>query len=169
MELQYAPVPGGGMLAAGSWRRAMGGILRGQAILDRLAAGVPEAIRAQLPPPCLLDMRSEPVEYEDGVRLVMRFPMLERYRNPFGYMQGGFVMAALDNTIGPFQFLIAPPSVTAQVSINYLRPITMDQAYLTCEATVLERSRKTLIVTGKAMLVDGKVAAIAQATCQILD
>jgi uncharacterized protein (TIGR00369 family) len=147
----------------------MAGILRGQAILDRLAAGVPEAIRAQLPPPCLLDMQPEPVEYLEGERLVMRFPVLERYRNPFGYMQGGFIMAALDNTLGPFQFLVAAPSVTAQVSINYVRPVTMDQAYLTCEATVLERSRKTLILTGRAMLVDGKVAAIAQATCQILD
>jgi uncharacterized protein (TIGR00369 family) len=147
----------------------MGEVLRGQAILERLAAGVPEAIRAHLPPPCLLDMQAEPVEYMVGERLVMRFPVLERYRNPFGYMQGGFMMAAIDNTLGVFQFLLAPPSVTAQVSINYLRPVTMDQAFLTCEATVLERSRKTLIVTGRALLADGKVAAIAQATCQILD
>jgi uncharacterized protein (TIGR00369 family) len=143
-------------------------ILTGQAILERLAAGVPEPIRSQLPPPCLLDMQAEPVEFVEGERLVMRFPVLERYRNPFGYMQGGFVLAALDNTLGPFQFLIAAPSVTSQITINYLRPVTMDQATLTCEATILERSRKTLILTGRALLGDGKVAALAQATCQIL-
>jgi uncharacterized protein (TIGR00369 family) len=140
----------------------------GQAILDHLAASVPEPIRSRLPPPCLLDMQPEPVEYIDGERLVMRFPVLERYRNPFGYMQGGFILAALDNTLGPFSFLIAPPSVTTQVTINYLRPVTPDQTHLTCIATVLERTRKMLYLTGRAVGSDGKLAAIAQATCQIV-
>jgi uncharacterized protein (TIGR00369 family) len=143
-------------------------ILTGQAVLDRLAASVPEEIRKHLPPPCLLDMQAEPVEYVDGERLVMRFPVLERYRNPFGFMQGGFVLAALDNTMGPFSFLIAPPSVTAQVTISYVRPVTPDQATLTCVATVLERSRKTLYLTGRALGEDGRLFAIAQATCQIV-
>ena len=147
----------------------MGAILTGQAILEKLAASVPPPIRAKLPPPCLLDMQAEPVEYVEGERLVMRFPVLERYRNPFGYMQGGFVLAAIDNTLGPFQFLIAPPSVTQQVTLNYVRPVTAQETHLTCVASVLERSRKTLYLTGHALLGDGKVAAIAQATCQILD
>ena len=142
--------------------------LTGQTILDALAAGVPPELRARLPPPCLLDMQAEPVEFIPGERLVMRFPVLERYQNPFGYMQGGFVLAALDNTMGPFSFLVAPPAVTTQVTINYLRPITLDTRHLTCEATLLERSRKTLLFTGRAFLDDGKVAAIAQATCQVV-
>ena len=144
-------------------------VLVGNAIFDALAAAVPEPIRSRLPPPCLLDMQTEAVEYVEGERLVMRFPVLERYRNPFGFMQGGFVLAALDNTLGPFQFLIAPPSVTSQVTIHYVRPVTFDQSHLLCEATVLERTRKTLYLTGRALLADGKVAAIAQATCQIVE
>jgi uncharacterized protein (TIGR00369 family) len=142
--------------------------LTGQAILDALAAGVPPELRARLPPPCLLDMQAEPVEFVANERLVMRFPVLARYQNPFGYMQGGFILAALDNTIGPFSFLIAPPSVTGQITINYVRPVTPDQTHLTCIATVLERTRKTLYLTGRALGSDGKLAAIAQATCQIV-
>ena len=142
--------------------------LTGQAILDALVAGVPPEMRSRLPPPCLLDMQPEPVEYVEGERLVMRFPVLERYQNPFGYMQGGFVLAAIDNTIGPFSFLIAPPSVTGQITINYVRPVAPDQTHLTCVATVLERTRRTLYLTGRAFGSDGKLAAIAQATCQIL-
>jgi uncharacterized protein (TIGR00369 family) len=140
----------------------------GQAVLDLLAARVPEEIRKRLPPPCLLDMQAEPVEYLEGERLVMRFPVLGRYQNPYGYMQGGFVLAALDNTIGPFSFLIAPPSVTAQVTINYVRPVTEDQAHLTCIATVLERTRKALYLTGRAVGEDGRLFAITQATFQIV-
>jgi uncharacterized protein (TIGR00369 family) len=143
-------------------------ILTGQAILDRLAAGAPEELRRRLPPPCLLDMQAEPLEYVDGERLVMRFPVLERYQNPFGYMQGGYLLAALDNTIGPFSFLVAPPSVTAQITINYVRPVTPDQAHVTCIATVLERTRRTLYLTGRAVGDDGRLFAIAQATCQVL-
>ena len=140
----------------------------GQAVLDLLAASVPEDIRARLPPPCLLDMQPEPVEYVPGERLVMRFPVLERYQNPYGYMQGGYVLAALDNTIGPFSFLIAPPSVTQQVTINYVRPVTPDQSHIVCVATVLERTRKTLYLTGRAVADDGRLFAIAQATFQIV-
>jgi uncharacterized protein (TIGR00369 family) len=143
-------------------------ILTGQAILDRLAAGVPEELRKRLPPPCLVDMQAEPVEYVDGERLVMRFPVLARYQNPFGYMQGGYLLAALDNTIGPFSFLVAPPSVTGQFVINFLRPVTPDQAHVTCIATVLERTRKTLYLTGRAVGDDGRLFAIAQATCQVV-
>jgi uncharacterized protein (TIGR00369 family) len=145
-----------------------GSRFEGQAILDRLAASVPEEIRRRLPPPCLLDMQAEWLEYVDGERLVMRFPVLERYRNPYGYMQGGYVLAALDNTIGPFSFLIAPPSVTQQVTLSYVRPVTADEAHLTCVATVLERTRRTLFLTGRAYVGDGKLAAIAQATFQIV-
>jgi uncharacterized protein (TIGR00369 family) len=142
--------------------------LEGQAILDLLAASVPPAIRARLPPPCLLDMQPEPVEYLAGERLVMRFPVLERYQNPYGYMQGGYVLAALDNTIGPFSFLIAPPSVTQQVTINYVRPVTPDQGHIVCIATVLERTRRTLYLTGRATGDDGRLFAIAQATFQVV-
>lgn len=142
--------------------------LTGQAILDRLVASVPEELRQRLPPPCLLDMQAEPVEYVDGERLVMRFPVLERYQNPFGFMQGGYLLAALDNTIGPFSFLIAPPSVTGQITISYVRPVTPDQAHVTCIATVLERTRRTLYLTGRAVGDDGRLFAIAQATCQFL-
>src|SRR5690606_25258907 len=67
-----------------------------------IRARLPEPVHALVPPPCLLDMQGEVVEYEDGRALTMRFPVLPRYRNPLGNMQGGFIVAALDNTIGPF-------------------------------------------------------------------
>ena len=78
----------------------------------RLPAGVP----LQIPPPCLGDMQGEPVEYVEGQSLAMRFPVLPRYANPLGHMQGGYIVAALDNTLGPFSYLIAPPSVTSPSS-----------------------------------------------------
>jgi uncharacterized protein (TIGR00369 family) len=156
------------MLPISTEKWPMAGILAGSMIMDALAARMPAGMKLELPPPCLLDMQAEWLEYEEGVRLTMRFPVLPRYRNPLGFMQGGFVVAALDNTIGPFSFLIAPPSVTSQLNASYLRPVTPETAWLTCIATVIERTRKTLYLAGEARGDDGKVTAIAQAVCQIL-
>src|SRR4249919_294724 len=142
--------------------------LTGPIIMDTLAARMPPGMELQLPPPCLLDMQAEWIEFEEGRRLLMRFPVLPRYRNPLGFMQGGFIAAALDNTIGPFSFLIAPPSVTSHLSLNYLRPVTREHAWLNCEATVVERTRKTLYLAGVARADDGNVAAMAQAVCQLI-
>jgi len=147
----------------------MSAMLTGPTIMDVLASRMPPGMELQLPPPCLLDMQAEWVEYEEGQRLLMRFPVLPRYRNPLGFMQGGFIAAALDNTIGPFSFLIAPPSVTSQLSLNYLRPVTREHAWLNCTATVIERTRKMLYLAGVARGDDGKAMAMAQAVCQLIE
>ena len=61
--------------------------LTGKAISDRLQSMAPEGMGRQIPPACLLDMQGEPLEYEEGVSLAVRFPKLSRYANPLGHMQ----------------------------------------------------------------------------------
>jgi acyl-coenzyme A thioesterase PaaI-like protein len=157
-----------GMLPIPRENASMPTTLTGAAIMDALAARTPPGVKLELPPPCLLDMHAEWLEYVEGQRLRMRFPVLPRYRNPLGFMQGGFIAAALDNTVGPFSYLTAPPSVTSQLSLSYLRPVTPELNWLYCTATVIQRTRKTLYLAGEACGDDGKVAAIAQAVCQLL-
>lgn len=130
----------------------------------RLPAGVP----LQIPPPCLLDMQGEPVAYVEGVSLAMRFPVLPRYQNPIGHMQGGFIVAALDNTLGPFSYLIAPPSVTTSLNTQYLRPVTPDMPHITCHARLMERTRNQLFLAGEVRDDAGRVLVMCQAVCQIL-
>lgn len=132
-------------------------------LIDRVPPGTP----LQLPPPCLVDMQATLEDWQEGVSLSMRFPVLERYRNPLGFMQGGFIAAALDNTIGPFSYLIAPPSVTSQLNLSYLRPVPPTAAHLVCTARLIERTGKTLYIAGEARN-EGKVVALAQAVCQLL-
>lgn len=137
-------------------------------LLDLLRARLPAGVPLQLPPPCLTDMQGEPLNYVEGESLTMRFPVLPRWRNPLGYMQGGFIAAALDNTIGPFSYLIAPPSVTSQLNLSYLRPVSPTAQALTCTARLVERTKKTLFIAGEARTDDGKVAVLCQATCALL-
>jgi len=142
--------------------------ISGDAINALIRANAPAAMHALLPPPCLIDMDGEFLEYEDGVRMSLRFPVLARYRNPMGNMQGGFIVAALDNTLGPFSYLIAPPSVTATLNTQYLRPITPDVAHIVCEARLVARTRNVLHLAAEARSEDGKVFVLCQATQQIL-
>ena len=143
-------------------------ILAGDAINTRLQSMTPTGSGLQIPPACLLDMQGEPLEYEEGVSLSVRFPVLPRYANPLGHMQGGYIVAALDNTLGPFSFLIAPPSVTSALNTQYLRPVTAGTAFITCIARLSERTRGTLYLIGEARNPEGKIVALCQATCQIL-
>jgi uncharacterized protein (TIGR00369 family) len=143
-------------------------ILTGDSINTRLQSMTPPGMGLQIPPACLLDMQGEPLEYEEGVFLSVRFPVLPRYANPLGHMQGGYIVAALDNTLGPFSYLIAPPSVTSALNTQYLRPVTADTAFITCTARLTERTRGTLYLIGEARNPEGKVVALCQATCQIL-
>ncbi len=135
---------------------------------ELIRARLPPSLHDRIPPPCLVDMQGEFLDYEDGVRLRMRFPVLARYRNPLGNMQGGFVVAALDNTIGPFSFLVAPPSVTASLNTQYLRPVTSTETHVTCSAWLVERTRNTLHIHAQALNGEGKVVALAQSVNQIL-
>jgi uncharacterized protein (TIGR00369 family) len=121
-----------------------------------------------LPPPCIEDMQAEVLELEDPDHLRLRFPVLPRYRNPLGFMQGGIIAAAVDNTIGPFSYLVAPPSVTTQMSLNYLRPVPSGMPYIDCEARLLERSGKTTLYHGRVFSPEGKLLVLAQATAQLV-
>jgi uncharacterized protein (TIGR00369 family) len=139
---------------------------------DQMTARLRERLAAypqlQLPPPCILDMQAEVIALADPDHLTIRFPVLPRYQNPLGYMQGGFIAAALDNTMGPFSCPVAPPSVTTQMTLNYLRPVTPGLPYITCTARLRERSGKVAIYEGVALNPDGKVLVLAQATTQQL-
>jgi len=62
-----------------------------------------------IPPPVFVSMQGEFMEFElDSGTLITRFPVLDKYLNPYGYMQGGMVAAAVDNTLGPLSMVALP-------------------------------------------------------------
>ena len=83
-----------------------------------------------LPPPVFTDMQTDVRDYRPGnaerdnvgAVMVARFPVLERYHNPAGVVQGGVLAAAVDNVIGPLSYLVAPPSVAGPAHADVPRP-----------------------------------------------
>lgn len=133
-----------------------------------IQAQAPAGMDILIPPPSLIDMQGEFLAYEEGSRIRVRFPVLARYRNPMGNMQGGLIVAALDNTLGPLSYLIAPPSVTASLNTQYLRPVIEGTPHIVCEAWLVERTRNTLYLAADVRNPDGKVVALCQSVNQIL-
>ncbi len=128
----------------------------------------------RLPPPVLEEMEAEirdyrPVEGDGiGAAMVARFPVLERYQNPMGLMQGGMVAAAVDNVVGPLSYLVAPPSVTAQLTMTYLGPVTPDLGYVEVEAQLVARSGRQLVFDATVSAPDGRQLAVARSTNTIV-
>lgn len=129
-----------------------------------------EGTDLRIPPRCFEEMNAEIQHYSpDEQTLRVRFPAEERYENPTGVMQGGFVCAALDNVLGPLSYLVAPPSATTQLNVTFLRPIGRRHDFFVVEARAEDRAGKQLYLTGKVLTESGKIAATGAATCRILD
>ena len=139
-------------------------------LLAQMRANTPDlnGMTLELPPKVFVDMGGKFIAYENGRALTTRFPVLERYQNPMGFVQGGIIAAVIDNTIGPLSFLVAPPSVTAQLNITFVRPITPQDDYVEVEGRVVERTRTQILLTARVSNPAGKLVAVAQATCIFL-
>jgi uncharacterized protein (TIGR00369 family) len=123
----------------------------------------------KIPPPCFDEMKGEFTGFEEEERiLVARFPVEPRYQNPLGFMQGGFLTAAIDNTLGPLSYLVAPPSVTLQLATQFLRPVAPDTAHVVVHGRVDEMTNRYLFLSARVLDTKDRVLAIAQASCQIL-
>lgn len=131
-------------------------------VLDLLRARADEGFT--IPPPVFTEMGAEVVGYDEGEALRVRFPVEQRFANPAGVMQGGMIAAAIDNTIGPLSYLVAPPSVTTQLSLSYLRPVPQRLEFFEVEACLDERTRQYLFFSARATDPRGRTLVIAQAT-----
>ena len=119
-----------------------------------------------LPPPSFEIMQCEIIEYnQEEKSLIARLPVLEKWQNPFGTMQGGMIDGAIDNAVGPLSLLVAPMNVTRTIETKILKAITMDVETIYVKARLIETKKRRL--TFEAEVVDD--AGIVYATSQIVN
>jgi acyl-coenzyme A thioesterase PaaI-like protein len=146
---------------------------------DRLSSEVMEILRGRMgdrvheyafPPPVFLDMQGEFLELDlEAGALAAQFPVLERYLNPYGTMQGGMVAAAVDNTLGPLSVLVAPPNVTRRLEMKYSRPATVEMGHIVIQARFLDRRDRWLYFEADARSPEGLRLVRAKAVHWIVD
>lgn len=138
-----------------------------RALLDRMRRAGAGGLK--LPPPVFEDMEARVIAADPGAgTLRVRFPVRERYQNPMGLMQGGMIAAAVDNVLGPLSYLVAPPSVTQQLTLTYMAPVGADVPHIEIEGRLVERAGRTLVLDARVEAPGGAVLALARATCQVV-
>jgi len=109
------------------------------------------------------------VEVEEG-RAVFRGLPGERHLNPLGGVHGGWAATVMDSALGcciHAMLGVGEAYSTAEMKINYTRPITPQTGIVTCEGKVVHKGR-TLAVS-EARLTDGqgRLLAFGTETCSI--
>ncbi len=123
-----------------------------------------------IPPPVFREMGGEFLNFDSEYGILKtRFPVVEKFLNPYGSMQGGMVAAAVDNTFGPLGMLVAPPNVTRRLEMKYSRPIKMDQDFFTVEARFVDRQGRWLTMEAEVRDKAGQLMARAKAKHWILE
>jgi acyl-coenzyme A thioesterase PaaI-like protein len=123
-----------------------------------------------IPPPSFLAMDGDFVEIDEaGGWLITRFPVREAYMNPYGSMQGGFIAAAVDNTLGPLSMVIAPPNVTRRLDLKYSRAITIEMDEIFVRADFLGQDGRWLEFKAEVRSPEQELLARARALHWIVE
>ena len=108
-------------------------------------------------------MQGEIIEYkEEEKSLTVRLPVLEKWQNPFGTMQGGMIDAAIDNAVGPLSLLVAPMNMTRSIETKILKAITMDIETIYVKANLVEQKKRRLAFEVEVQDNDGVVYATSK-------
>jgi molybdopterin converting factor subunit 1 len=114
----------------------------------------------------LLGMR--PLHAEPG-HVRFEFRATEQFLNPAGLVQGGFLTAMLDDTMGPAAIAQLGPGYftpTLELKVNFLRPARPGR--LVCDGRVVHLGKSVAFLEGSLADEDGNVVATATATARVV-
>src|SRR6266480_4703942 len=121
------------------------------------------------PPPAatLLGWQLVAIDPEAGT-IEVALTASEQFLNPAGAIQGGFLAAMLDDTLGPALVATLGPGLfapTTDLHVQFLRPARPGR--LTGRGRIVRRGREVAFLAGELVDDSGQVVAAAVATAQI--
>jgi uncharacterized protein (TIGR00369 family) len=121
------------------------------------------------PPPAavLLGWELVGVDPERGT-IEVAFQADERFVNPVGVIQGGFLAAMLDDTLGPALVATLPENQfapTLDLHVQFLRPARPGK--LLGRGRIVKRGKEVCFLAGELLGPDGEPVAVATATARI--
>ncbi len=131
--------------------------------LEAFAAKLPFPV--EIPPRIFHTLGGHFTVFDEGSAfLAARFPVKPEYRNPMGFMQGGMIVAAIDNVMGPLCFLCGFGGLSTHINSTFLRPVPPGEEYIDVEARIVERTGTYAHLEGVARNGAGKTAVLCYAT-----
>ena len=127
----------------------------------------PQDTRVQVPPNCDLTLGMVCVDKSEPGRTVWRMVADERFSNPVGIIQGGFVAAFADSAMGAASVTFARErkvySANAEIKVSFLRPARVGST-LTATATVISGGTRAAFVEAEVVDDEGRLIAKASST-----
>jgi uncharacterized protein (TIGR00369 family) len=143
---------------------AAGAALSGAEFFAAVAAGtIP-------PPPVMRALDFDGVSFEAG-RAAFRLTPREFHYNPLGTVHGGVFATLLDSACGCAVHTMLPAGIfytSLDLSVKFLRPVTVDTGPITAEGTVVHLGRRTALAEGRITDAAGKVYVTATSSCLLL-
>ena len=123
----------------------------------------------EVPPPAAALLGWELVSVDpDAGTIDVAFTATEQFLNPAGVIQGGFLAAMLDDTLGPALVATLGPgqfAPTTDLHVQFLRPACPGR--LTGRGRVVRRGSNVAFLAGELLDESGQTVAVATATALI--
>jgi uncharacterized protein (TIGR00369 family) len=123
--------------------------------------------RVQVPPNCDLTLGMVCLDKSEPGTTVWQMPADERFTNPAGVLQGGFIAACCDSAMGAATVTWAKGkkvfSANAELKVSFLaavRPVGL----LTCTARVISGGSRAAFVEAELVDATGRLVAKASST-----
>ena len=127
----------------------------------------PRDQRVQVPPNCDLTLGMVCIDKSEPGRSVWRMLADERFANPVGIIQGGFVAAFADSAMGAASVTFAKDrkvfSANAEIKVSFLKPAKVGSV-LTCTAYVISGGNRAAFIEAEITDEDDRMIAKASST-----
>jgi len=121
------------------------------------------------PPPIMATLGITDLRPERG-RVVVEMPAADFHYNPLGSVHGGVISTLLDTAAGcavHSTLAVGEGYTSLDLTVKFLRPVTVDSGLLTCEGTVIQRGRRTALAQAQRTDQAGRLVAHATSSCMI--
>lgn len=125
----------------------------------------------EMPPPPIMetlgmsDMRVEPGQ------VTVQMPAAEFHYNPLGSVHGGVISTLLDTAAAcsvHTTLAVGETYTSVDLTVKFLRPVTVGSGLLTCAGSVISRGRRTALAQAQLTDEAGRLVAHATSTCLIM-
>jgi uncharacterized protein (TIGR00369 family) len=122
------------------------------------------------PPPVMRALDFDGVAFGEG-SATFRLTPKEFHYNPLGTVHGGVFATMLDSACGCSVHTLLPAGVfytSLDLSVKFLRPVTVETGPITAEGTVVHLGRRTALAEARITDAAGKVYVRATSSCLII-
>ena len=127
-------------------------------------------IAGEMPHPPIMDTLGMTDLRAERGRVVVEMPAAWFHYNPLGGVHGGVISTMLDTAAGcavHSTMAVGELYTSLDLTVKFLRPVTVESGLLTCEGTVIQRGRRTALAQAQLSDEAGRLVAHATSSCMI--